>query len=176
MLAKLKLPPAKIRQAIVEVDDEVLSADDLATLSRSLPTAEEVGLVRCEGTSLIRHKAERLRAFEGDVSKLAKPDLYFREVNNAMDKRRWLTRLNVQIISIPRLKSRFDAMVFRRRFELQVAEVMPDLGIMRSAALELRTSARFKEVLQVRYCSLGFNANKDCLRVTYRSSWRWAIR
>ena len=49
MLAKLKLPPLKIRQAIVEVDDEVLSADDLATLSRTLPTAEEVGLVKREG-------------------------------------------------------------------------------------------------------------------------------
>lgn len=40
-------------------------------------------------------------------------------------------------------------MVFRRRFDLLLAEVMPDLGILRSAALELRSSERLKEVLKM---------------------------
>ena len=43
------------------------------------------------------------------------------------------------MISIPRLESRFEAMI-SRRFELQVAETLPDLRIVRSAALEMRTS------------------------------------
>lgn len=40
-------------------------------------------------------------------------------------------------------------MVFRRRFDMQLAEIMPDLGIVRSAAIELRSSERFRGVLQV---------------------------
>jgi diaphanous 1 len=54
-------------------------------------------------------------------------------------------------MTIPRLPSRFEAMVFRRRFRHQIAEVMPDLGIMRSAALETRHSAKFKVVLQIEW-------------------------
>jgi diaphanous 1 len=57
--------------------------------------------------------------------------------------------LSLQIGAVPRLKARLEAMLFRRRFEHLLAEVMPDLGIMRSAALQLRDSERFKEVLQV---------------------------
>jgi hypothetical protein len=52
-------------------------------------------------------------------------------------------------MGIPRLKERFDAMVFRRRFELSLAEVMPDLGILHSAILELKSSERLRSVLQV---------------------------
>ena len=51
-------------------------------------------------------------------------------------------------MTIPRLKTRLDAMVFRRRFDLQVAEILPDLGLLRSAVLDLRNSKRFKSVLQ----------------------------
>jgi hypothetical protein len=65
MLVRLRMSAKKIKRAIMEVDDDTLTVDDLATLSRQLPSVEE---------------AERLRAYEGDVEKLAKPDQYFREV------------------------------------------------------------------------------------------------
>lgn len=42
MLKRLKLSPQKIRLAILEVDDEALGFDDLATMGRMLPTPEEV--------------------------------------------------------------------------------------------------------------------------------------
>lgn len=41
-LARLKLPPTRIKRAIVEVDDEALSEDNLATLARLIPTPDEV--------------------------------------------------------------------------------------------------------------------------------------
>jgi hypothetical protein len=56
----------RIKRAVLEVDDDALSVDDLEALSRLLPSPEE---------------AERLKAFEGDEAKLAKPDQYFREVS-----------------------------------------------------------------------------------------------
>jgi diaphanous 1 len=54
-----------------------------------------------------------------------------------------------KISTIPNLKARFDAMVFRRRFDSLLGEIMPDLGTIRSAALELKECARFKEVLGI---------------------------
>ena len=52
-------------------------------------------------------------------------------------------------MSIPRLVERFDCMLFRRRLEFDVAEVVPDLQGLASATKELKASARFKGVLQV---------------------------
>jgi hypothetical protein len=40
-------------------------------------------------------------------------------------------------------------MVFRRKFDMLLGEVMPDLGIIRSAAIEVRESERLKDVLGV---------------------------
>jgi diaphanous 1 len=65
MLVRLRMSAKKIKRAVLEMDDDTLSEDDLAALSRLLPSVEE---------------AERLKAFEGEVDKLAKPDQYFREV------------------------------------------------------------------------------------------------
>lgn len=64
MLARIKLPFAAIRVAILRVDDQQLSLDELKAISKHVPTVEEVG---------------RLRDF-ADVGKLARADQYFCEV------------------------------------------------------------------------------------------------
>jgi hypothetical protein len=74
---------------------------------------------------------QRLRDF-GDTSKLAKADQYFSA-----------------IMTIPRIRERLDCMQYRRKLDLEVAELRPELGILRDAARELKASARFKQVLQV---------------------------
>jgi len=67
----------------------------------------------------------------GDVGKLDKADRYFSE-----------------IMTIPRLSERLDCMLYRRKLELEVEEIRPDLDIVRNASLELRSSPKFKRVLQ----------------------------
>jgi hypothetical protein len=42
LLARLRLPPARIRAAVWEVDEAVLDVDQLAMVSRMLPTHDEV--------------------------------------------------------------------------------------------------------------------------------------
>lgn len=64
MLSRIKLSPADIRNALLEVEDKMLSVDDLKAMERQLPTTEEI---------------TRLKDFE-DVSKLAKADQYFFQV------------------------------------------------------------------------------------------------
>jgi len=64
MLTRMKLHHSDIKKALLEVDDNRLSTDDLKAISKQLPTQDEVS---------------RIRDF-GDVSKLAKADQYFVEV------------------------------------------------------------------------------------------------
>jgi len=64
MLARMKLHQSDIKKALLEVDDNRLSTDDLKAISKQLPSQDEVS---------------RIRDF-GDVSKLAKADQYFAEV------------------------------------------------------------------------------------------------
>jgi diaphanous 1 len=115
MLSRIKLSPVDIRNALLEVDDKMLSVDDLKAMERQLPTTEEI---------------TRLKDFE-DVSKLAKADQYF-----------------FQIMDVPRIADRLKCMIYRRRLELDVEEIRPELDILHSASRELKTSQKFKRVLQ----------------------------
>lgn len=72
----------------------------------------------------------RLRQIQ-DIRRLAKADQYFFE-----------------LLSIPNLQERLECMILRRKLDLDVADVRPELSIVRNAASELRRSAKFKRVLQ----------------------------
>ncbi|KAJ4496810.1 formin homology 2 domain-containing protein [Lentinula lateritia] len=114
MLSRIKLKLPQIREALLKLDDEKLSTDDLRAISKQLPTSDEV---------------MRIQDFN-DVSKLAIADQYFAE-----------------IIIIPRLSERLECMLFRRRLDLELEELRPELNILRTACLQLRNSQKFKRVL-----------------------------
>ena len=42
MLARIKLDLPGIRRALLEIDDEALTVDELRSISKHLPTSEEV--------------------------------------------------------------------------------------------------------------------------------------
>jgi hypothetical protein len=42
MLSRIKLGLPEIRKALLDIDDEKLSVDDLKAIGRQLPTSEEV--------------------------------------------------------------------------------------------------------------------------------------
>ena len=56
-------------------------------------------------------------------------------------------------MDIPRVSDRLQCMIYRRRLELDVEEIRPELEILHSASRELKASQRFKRVLQVRNAS-----------------------
>ena len=64
MLTRMKLHQSDIRKALLAVDDNRLSTDDLKVISKQLPNQDEIS---------------RIRDF-GDISRLAKADQYFAEV------------------------------------------------------------------------------------------------
>lgn len=60
-----------------------------------------------------------------------------------------IKRAHAQIVAIPRLKQRLEVMLLCRRFDIQLAEILPDLGILKSAAVEIKSSSRLRDVLAV---------------------------
>lgn len=53
------------------------------------------------------------------------------------------------MMSIPRLEERLTCMITRRRFEMELEEIRPELSILRNAADEIRNSGKFVAVLKV---------------------------
>jgi diaphanous 1 len=75
------MPPAKIRAALWEIDDEVLDVDQLSMVSRMLPTHDEVSSPVV--TILLADalfQIEKINRFDGDRAKLAKPEQFLIEV------------------------------------------------------------------------------------------------
>ena len=52
-------------------------------------------------------------------------------------------------MSVPRLSVRLDCMLYRRKMDLEMEELKPELLILRSAAREMRDSRRLKALLGV---------------------------
>jgi diaphanous 1 len=55
-----------------------------------------------------------------------------------------------KISNMPRLSERIDCMLYRRKLELDIEEIRPELNIVRTASQELKSSPKFKQVLHVR--------------------------
>ena len=60
-----------------------------------------------------------------------------------------MTYYFVQIMTVPRLAQRIECMIYRRKLDLEIEEIRPELNIIRNASRELRSSSRLKAVLQV---------------------------
>lgn len=73
----------------------------------------------------------RIQDFD-DISKLAKADQYFGE-----------------IITIPRLNERLNSMIYRRKLDIEITEVRPELDSLWNASRELRSCTKFKRILQI---------------------------
>lgn len=83
MLSRIKLGFPEIRRALLDIDDQKLSIDELRAISKQLPTADEVRLVLyvCLRQLTRNVQINRIQDFQ-DVSKLAKADQYFGQVSH----------------------------------------------------------------------------------------------
>ncbi|KAF9585106.1 hypothetical protein BGW38_003868 [Lunasporangiospora selenospora] len=74
---------------------------------------------------------ELIREYEGDFDSLGKADQFYK-----------------QIVDIPRLPERLSSMIFRRRLEIEVGELKPEMDVLRMAIDELYSSKRLKGLLR----------------------------
>lgn len=156
MLSRIKMGLPDIRKALLDLDDSKLSFDELKAISKHLPTVEEVQPSVCSPSELPLYllylQIGRIKDFQ-DVSKLAKADQYFNQVSIPFLLMQHCRTTAFQLITIPRLSQRLDSMLYRRKLELDIEEIRPELNIVRNASQELRSSKKFKQVLQVRLFS-----------------------
>ncbi|KAI9101081.1 hypothetical protein DFS34DRAFT_456152 [Phlyctochytrium arcticum] len=116
MLGGLRLQYSEIRDAIIEVDESVLTIERLQALRMYAPTQEECDIVR---------------GYEGDMEDVGNAEKYIREV-----------------MDIPRLSHRLECMLYRRRFEEEVEEVVPDLETVLLACEQVKNSKKLRRLLQ----------------------------
>ncbi|KAI0216793.1 hypothetical protein L0F63_005205, partial [Massospora cicadina] len=69
----------------------------------------------------------------------------------------------LQIMDIPRLPERLNCMIFRRRFDADVEELLPELEVLSKVTGELRSSKRLKGLLEITL-ALGNYLNADTPR------------
>ncbi|KAF9346650.1 hypothetical protein BGX34_003741 [Mortierella sp. NVP85] len=74
---------------------------------------------------------EVVREYDGDFEVLGAAEKFYR-----------------QIVDIPRLSERLTAMIFRRRLEIDVAELKPEMDVLRMTIDELQNSKRLKGLLK----------------------------
>ncbi|KAG0314255.1 hypothetical protein BGZ99_008272 [Dissophora globulifera] len=74
---------------------------------------------------------ELIKEYDGDISTLGNAEKFYRE-----------------IMDIPRLSERVSAMIFRRRLEIEVGELKPEMDVLRLTIEELYSSKRLKSLLK----------------------------
>ncbi|KAF9438927.1 hypothetical protein BGZ76_002926 [Entomortierella beljakovae] len=74
---------------------------------------------------------EIVKEYEGDFDSLGNAEKFYRE-----------------IVDIPRLSERVSAMIFRRRLEIDVSELKPEMDVLRLTIEELQKSRKLKSLLK----------------------------
>jgi len=78
-------------------------------------------------------------------------------------------------MTIPRLSGRLECMQYRRKLDLDIEEIRPDLNILRNVSRELRGSVKFKQTLQVWCPRLSgrvlFDDVTGCIGARQHSQW-----
>ncbi|KAF9996381.1 hypothetical protein BGZ65_008027 [Modicella reniformis] len=74
---------------------------------------------------------ELIKDYDGDFEGLGPAEKFYR-----------------QIVDIPRLSERLSTMMFRRRLEIDVAELKPEMDVLRLTIEELQNSRRLKSLLK----------------------------
>ncbi|KAK9722183.1 hypothetical protein K7432_002855 [Basidiobolus ranarum] len=110
MLSRIKATYTDIYNAILGMDEVLLSIENLKAIKQHIPQKEEL---------------EMVRAYDGDPKNLGNAEKYFLEV-----------------MRLPRMSERLTCMIFKRRFELDVEELKPELKILFEAIAELKKSDR----------------------------------
>jgi hypothetical protein len=97
MLAKIRLPYPDIRDAIWNIDDNMLTVDNLMSIRQYIPTKEEVMFLHIYINSLysLFIQIELVKEYQGDVELLGNAERYFRAVSQVIHSAR--TNFNLSI-------------------------------------------------------------------------------
>lgn len=116
-LARFRIQPEQIRDAILAMDEQILNAERLPQVLKCAPTREE---------------CDTVRNYEGDVSTLGNTEKFF-----------------LALSGIPNLSDRLILWSFKLSFDDNFRDLKTKLDLVTNALAEIRTSKRFKQLLEI---------------------------
>jgi hypothetical protein len=116
-LARFKILPEVIRDAILAMDEQLLNSERLPQIIKCAPTPEE---------------CETVKNFDGDVNMLGNTEKFF---------------LALSVIS--NLQPKLDLWAYKQSFDDTYRDLKNKLDLVTNATLEIRTSKRFRQLLEV---------------------------
>jgi hypothetical protein len=111
---------AQVAKAIQNLDESVVSGQQIATLGTVWPTPEDIAQVTEYASS------------GGDVSKLAPAEQFVLELN-----------------AVPALLQRMKAFRFKSEYETKKAEIKPDIQSVHTACKQVRASEKLRSLLEI---------------------------
>ena len=111
---------AQVAKALQNLDDSVVSGQQVATLGTVWPTPEDIGQV----TEYV--------SGGGDPTKLAAAEQFVLEVN-----------------AVPALQQRLKAFRFKADYETKKSEIKPDIASVHSACKQVRASEKLRAILEI---------------------------
>ncbi|GBG26605.1 Formin-H [Hondaea fermentalgiana] len=133
-LSKIRASDAEIVDAILTMDDTLLSPEHTVVLLTAVPTEDEIQLIR------------NFQETSGDPRKLAREDQFLLAVS-----------------SIPGLKGRLEAVACRHNFESDTARIFEKIRLVREACIEISKSKQLQQLLEI-VLAVGNYLNGDTPR------------
>ncbi|CAL9244044.1 unnamed protein product [Arabidopsis halleri] len=123
----------------------------LQDLTNSVLNLEESALDADQVENLIkfcptREEMELLKGYTGDKDKLGKCELFF-----------------LEMMKVPRVETKLRVFSFKMQFTSQISELRNSLGVVNSAAEQVKNSEKFKRIMQT-ILSLGNALNQGTAR------------
>ncbi|CAG8539122.1 376_t:CDS:2, partial [Acaulospora colombiana] len=126
---------ARIKLTYKEIKDSILEIDDEKLTVDNLRSLKNYAPNSDE--------IELVREYDGDFTMLGNAERYFKE-----------------IMGIPRLSERLECMIYRRRFEMEIEELKPEMEVLHEVYIELKESVKFKRLLKIQETKASDNNSK----------------
>jgi hypothetical protein len=120
----IDLSLARFKIQAEHIRDAIFAMDEQLLNSERLPQ-----IIRCAPT---REECETVRNFEGDISMLGNTEKFF-----------------LALSAIPNLSERLNLWVYKLTFDDTFRDLKTKLDLVTSAILEIKTSKKFKQVLEI---------------------------
>lgn len=133
-LSKIRASDSEIAEAIIAMDETLLTSEHLVVLLTACPTEDEIELIK------------NFQDTNGDIHKLAREDQFL-----------------MAMADIPRLKGRLEAVACKQNFENDYSRVMEKVQLVHEACREINQSTDLQKILEI-VLAIGNYLNGDTPR------------
>ncbi|KAJ3386405.1 Dishevelled associated activator of morphogenesis 2 [Lobulomyces angularis] len=135
MLGRIKIPFNKIREAIINLNEEIISESMVKQFLQQIPAEDEMFLLK-----------DYVGTNENKVKDLPKAEQFF-----------W------EMMKIPRYEQKLVSLNFKMKFFERISELRPEIEVVNQAAIYLKESKKISKLFEV-ILAIGNYMNGDTFR------------